>query len=719
VEATGVTFSRPDPSSVEWRGGHETLRIEAWGPDGLRVRAALGAPISDPLAGVGAIVDPVPASGPADVSIGPAGARIANGAIAAEVTADGAVRFVRTSDGAELLAEQERHFAGAPARAYDEGGSGLQRIEVNFAAADGERFHGLGQQQHGRLDLKGSVIDLVQVNSHVVIPFVVSSRGYGFLWHSPATGRVELAANATRWVADAAPQVDYWVTAAASPAGILERYTAVTGRAPAFPSWAAGFWQSKLRYRSQDELLAVAREHHRRGLPLSVIVADGGHWSLMGEWRFDEALWPDPGAMVAELRDMGVELAVSVWPTINALGESYATLRDNGWLVRTARGSQMPTPLFDNRPEGAVQLHLLDATDPHARAFQWARLREGYRRHGIRLFWLDADEPEVKPLQPDNLRYRLGHGSAVHDIYPMLASRTIFEGLRADGEADVLTLNRSAWAGSQRYGAAVWSGDVDATFAALRAQVPAALNIGMSGIPWWGSDIGGFKGGDPADPAFRELIVRWAQFGVFCPIFRFHGVRAVPGADLGFRDLADLGEAPSGTGDAMGPETPGGDVPGREIAGRDSSGGAAPPPFSLATLTGGPNEVWSFGDEVYAIVRDLLFLRERLRPYLMEQMATASATGLPPMRALFLEFPDDPGSADLADAFLLGPDVLVAPVLQAGAREREVYLPAGATWRDAWTDEPRPAGEVHVAAAPLDRVPVYLRDGARVPIRAE
>jgi len=279
----------------------------------------------------------------------------------------------------------------------------------------------------------------------------------------------------------------------------------------------------------------------------------------------------------------------------------------------------------------------------------------------------------------------------VHDIYPLLHARAIHDGLRGDGESDVLTLNRSAWAGSQRYGAAVWSGDVGATFEALRVQIPAGLNIGMSGIPWWTSDVGGFKGGDPDDPTYRELIVRWSQFGVFCPLFRWHGARVTPGAVMEFRDLADLGDAP--------PD-------------------ADAPAFSLAALTGGSNEMWSYGDEVYAIVRDLLHLRERLRPYILEQMRVASANGSPPMRALALEFPDDPRAIDVADEFLLGPDLLVAPVLVAGARERAVYLPAGARWRDAWSGEPMPAGETHTAAAPLDRIPVYLRDDARLPMRA-
>ena len=226
----------------------------------------------------------------------------------------------------------------------------------------------------------------------------------------------------------------------------------------------------------------------------------------------------------------------------------------------------------------------------------------------------------------------------------------------------MLLLCRSAWAGSQRYGAAVWSGDIESSFEALAAQIPAGLNMGISGIPWWTTDIGGFRNGDPTTAYFRELVVRWFQFGAFCPLFRLHGVRE-------------------------------------------------PGPLVGSGQTGAPNEVWSFGEEAYGLIREQLTLRERIRPYVMEQMATASATGLPPMRALFLEFPEEAPAWEVSDEYMFGPDVLVAPVTAQGVRERDVYLPTGASWLDAWTGEPVEENGWVTAAAPLERIPVYLREG--------
>jgi alpha-D-xyloside xylohydrolase len=250
----------------------------------------------------------------------------------------------------------------------------------------------------------------------------------------------------------------------------------------------------------------------------------------------------------------------------------------------------------------------------------------------------------------------------VQGVYPREHARGFYEGLRADGESDILLLCRSAWAGSQRFGAAVWSGDIDSTFEALAVQIPAGLNMGISGIPWWTTDIGGFRRGDPTTPYFRELVVRWFQFAAFCPLFRLHGVRE-------------------------------------------------PGPLVGSAQTGAPNEVWSFGEEAFALIREQLMLRERLRPYVMQQMATASASGLPPMRALFLEFPEEEAAWEVTDQFMLGPDVLVAPVTAEGVRERDVYLPEGASWLDGWTGEPVGQTGWVRAEAPLDRIPVYLREG--------
>jgi alpha-D-xyloside xylohydrolase len=646
--------------------GREILKVEAWGENSARVRSTVGPSITETPGS--ALIEAPPVD--VRIEISDDRARLYNGDLVVEVSCndDGSflgfpplVRFLR-STGEELCGEQAPHFCAPPQRRYTPAGGDLHGCELVFRAFSGEHIYGLGQHQHGLFDQKGAVIDLIQRNTEVCIPFVLSDRGYGLLWNMPGVGRVELGANRTRWVADGAHQLDYWVTTGSTPADIVGRYSKATGLPPVLPEWAAGFWQCKLRYRSQDELLEVAREYHRRGLPLSVIVVDYFHWTRQGEWRFDTDEWPDPQAMVDELRALGVELMVSVWPTVNPNSADYSEMEARGFLVGSQRGIPLHLPFWDKGTDGHAFVRFYDATNPGARQFLWDKIVEGYSRYGIRLFWLDACEPEVRPECPDNLVYHLGQGTEVHNVYPREHARGFAEGLRARGEEQPLALCRSAWAGSQRYGAAVWSGDIDSSFEALAAQVPAGLNIGISGIPWWTTDIGGFKGGDPSTPYFRELVVRWFQFSVFCPLFRLHGVRE-------------------------------------------------PGPLVGSGQTGAPNEVWSFGDEAYEIIRDQLALRERLRPYVMDQMVTASATGLPPMRAMFLEFPEEPTAWELADQFMFGPDILVAPMTTAGARERNVFLPAGASWLDAWTGQAVGKSGWVTAPAPLERIPVYLREG--------
>jgi alpha-D-xyloside xylohydrolase len=654
-----------DGAALEWRGGHETVRVEPWGTDSLRVRGTLWQSVRDDLPG--ALLPPLPGSA-AKTEITADLARIVNGQVTAEITVGGRIRFTRTADNAELLAEVVPHFTGPPQRRYTPTGhgSGLHRVEVLFKARDGERCYGLGQHQHGKLDQKGAVIELIQRNTEVSIPFLLSSAGYGFLWNNPGIGRVELGTTGTRWVAEASRQWDYWVTAAAEPADIVRRYTEVTGRAPMLPEWASGFWQCKLRYRTADELLGVAREFRRRGLPLSVIVVDYFHWTKQGEWRFDPAEWPDPAGMVAELDRLGVKLMVSIWPTVNPAGETYAEMADLGLLVASERGHSLHLAIWDKGSrDRRAMVSYYDPTNPRAREYIWSRVKDGYYSHGVRVWWLDACEPELVPEHPDNLRYHLGPGLEVGNLYPLLNAKAFYDGMTAEGADEVVSLCRSAWAGSQRYGAAVWSGDIGSTFDDLRRQIPAGLNIGLSGIPWWTTDIGGFKGGDVRSPSFRELLVRWFQFGVFSPLCRLHGFR-MPGT------------------------------------------------MSGAEQSGAPNEPWSFGDQVYGILRHWLALRERLRPYVMETMRVAHAEGLPPMRPLFLNFPADEACWEIDDQFLLGADLLVAPVVVEGATERRVYLPAGARWLDAWTGDPVPGGQWVTAPAPLERIPVYVREGGAI-----
>jgi alpha-D-xyloside xylohydrolase len=660
------TFAERD-GALEWSGRQETVLIEPWGPDAVRVRARLGGPVLPGLPG--ALLDDAPPAGPAAVKIRPGLATLTCGTITAEVNAEGMIRFLATDSGEELLAEERAHFWWPGPRLYTATGNGYHRLEQRFAAYEGERLYGLGQHQHGLLDQKGAVIDLVQRNAEVAIPVLTSSRGYTLLWNNPAIGRVELAGNGTRWVADSARQIDYWITAG-QPAPAMRRYAAATGHTPMLPEWAAGFWQCKLRYRTQDELLGVAREYKRRGLPLDAIVCDFFHWTHLGEWKFDPAEWPDPAAMVRELDELGVKLVVSVWPSVSPLSENHPVMEQRGYFIGTEYGPVAHADWPDKEVAETVQVAFYDATNPGARDFVWDRVRENYLApYGITAFWLDACEPEIKPGFQANLRYHAGPGLEVGNLYPRENARTFYEGLRAAGEGEdgVITLNRSAWAGSQRYGAALWSGDIGTDFATLRRQIAAGLNVSLSGIPWWNTDIGGFHGGDPDDKEYREVMVRWFQFGALSPIMRLHGFRE-PGMPLG-------------------PE-----------------------------MTGGPNEVWSYGDEAGAVLEDYVRLRHRLKPYVLAQMRAAREEGLPPMRPLFLEFPGDERAWAVADAYLLGPDLLVAPVLEPWAREREVYLPAGARWTDAWTGEEYEGGQPVTVPAPLERIPLLLRDGAQLPV---
>jgi alpha-D-xyloside xylohydrolase len=662
-----VTTSRQ--LALESHNAEHVLRVEPWGSDSVRVRAARHS-ITDSVPGA---LDLAPAATDAHLSgPDPQGTRrLVVGKLTVELDRAGALRFVRNTDDVELLREEAAHFTWPGPRTFTSNGDGYYRLEQRFAAYPGERLFGLGQRQHGRLNQKGLVLDLVQRNSEVSIPFLVSNRGYGLLWNNPAVGRVELAGNGTRWVADSARQIDYWITTGDSPHDLLSHYADATGHAPAFPRWAAGLWQSRLRYGSQGELLEIAQEHARRDIPVSVIAIDYYHWTHLGDWQFDNDAWPDPTGMVKALSELGTRVMVSVWPSVNPLSDNYDRMLNEGMLVGTEFGIPFHHLFSDIGFHGkSLGVAYYDATDARARGFLWEQLRENYLRHGIEVFWLDACEPEIHPEQHANLVFAAGPGREVANLYPREHARGIYDHLRSHGHDAVISLTRSAWAGSQRYGAALWSGDIPTTFASLAAQVRAGLNAAVSGIPWWTTDIGGFHGGDASSEHFRELMIRWFQYATFCPLLRMHGHREPH------------------TGDGAG-------------------------------HSGGPNELWSYGDEAYAVMRSYLGLRTRLTPYLLEQMDHATATGIPPMRPLFLEFPADPAAWEVEDQFLLGPDILVAPVTEFGARERRVYLPAGAEWTHVDTGRRYAGGAEVDIAAPLDSIPVLVRDDAQLPLKME
>jgi alpha-D-xyloside xylohydrolase len=494
----------------------------------------------------------------------------------------------------------------------------------------------------------------------------LSSLGYGFLWNNPAIGKATFGKNMTEWRAEVTDQMDYWITADDTPDQILENYTEVTGRTPMMPDNVLGLWQCKLRYRTQEEVLQVAREYKRLGIPLDVIVIDFFHWIYQGDWSFDPEYWPDPKAMVDELHELGIRVMVSVWPTVDPRSANFKEMRERGLLVRTEKGLRRTMEFFSDQV-------FYDATNPEARKFIWEKCKENYFKFGIDLFWLDEAEPEYSVYDYDNYRYYLGPNIKIGNIYPAMHSKGFYDGLKEEERGDIINLVRCAWAGSQKYAALVWSGDVRCTFESLRNQLAAGLNMGMAGIPWWISDTGGFSGGNIHDPAFVQLLIRWFQFAVFCPVLRMHGHREPF------------------------------DIP--ALSDKDHGGGFCD--------TGSPNELWSFGDKPFEILKKYLDIRIHLKPYIQKVMTQAHEHGTPVIRAMFFEFPQDKQCWEITDQYMFGPDILVAPILHADTYGRNVYLPEG-KWRSKNDEVIYEGNRTIFCDAPIEQIPVFSKANSQI-----
>lgn len=604
-------------------------------------------------------------------------ARMVNGKITVKVSHEGWLSFYNQKG--ELLTEEywrnrnriNRYCVPLRVDGRElkpvQGGTDFE-LTARFEAFDDEMIFGMGQYQEKHMNKKGAVLELAHRNSQASVPFYVSSRGYGFFWNNPAIGTAAFGTNKTEWYAKSTKKLDYFITAGDTPAEIEAQYTLATGRTPMMPEYGLGYWQCKLRYRTQEELLAVAREHKRRGLPMDAIVIDFFHWTMQGDFKFEPLDWPDPEGMVNELKSLGIETVVSVWPTVDERSENFGKMADMGYLVNADRGNQNHMTWMGNTV-------FYDATHPGAQKYVWERCKENYYQKGIRCFWLDEAEPEYGPYDFDNYRYYAGPALQCSNIYPVGYAKGFYEGLKTEGEKEILSLVRCAWAGSQKYGVLTWSGDIHSSFRSMREQLQAGLSMSMAGIPWWTSDIGGFLGGNIQDPGFQELLVRWFAWGAFCPVFRMHGERS----------------------------------PWHEREQEFRNG--------VRQLTSGQdNEVWSFGEDNYQILTKYLFVRERLRPYIRDCMREASLSGAPVMRPLFYDFPKDKACWIVEDSYMLGPDLLVSPVMESGAKEREVYLPAGSQWTDAYTKKVYEGGQRVTVPAPLDIIPVMIRDGRDLPV---
>ncbi len=642
----------------------EEMWIEPWGADAVRVRATKNCEMPDEN---WALLKPEDSA--CSITVSEDGADLVNGKLKVHVTGRGKITMYN-QDGKLLLEEYWRNRRDVTdpkcsaieveAREFRPNIGGNYHLTARFESLDrNEKIYGMGQYQQPYLNLKGADLEMAHRNSQASVPFAVSSLGYGILWNNPGIGRAVFGSNIMSFENYAAKAMDYWFVAGDTPAEIVRAYGKAAGTVPMMPEYGLGFWQCKLRYQTQEELLEVAREYKRRNLPIDVIVVDYFHWPKQGEWKFDPVYWPDPEAMIRELKEMGIELMVSIWPTVDRDSENYEEMLEKGYLIRTERGFRTGLDFM-----GAT-IHY-DATNPEARKYLWNKAKKNYYDKGIKVFWLDEAEPEYTAYDFDNYRYYRGTDLEIGNIYPVEYAKTFYEGMEEEGQENIVNLLRCAWAGSQKYGALVWSGDIASSFSSMRNQLAAGLNMGMAGIPWWTTDIGGFHGGDPDDPAFRELFVRWFQWGTFCPVMRLHGDREPRQPQFG------------------------------------TTGGAA-------CCSGAANEVWSYGEEVYKICEKYMRMREEMREYTRELMRETHETGAPVMRTLFYEFPEDKTCWEVEDEYMYGGRYLVAPVLEAGVKSRRVYLPAGCSWQLQETGEVYAGGKWADIPVTLETMPVFIR----------
>jgi alpha-D-xyloside xylohydrolase len=513
-----------------------------------------------------------------------------------------------------------------------------------------EAFYGLGQHQAGVWNFRGESVDVSQENTNIAVPLLLSSNGYGIFWNNTSRSRVN-----NRFVhylyisSEVADSIDYYFIYGPEFDRIVAGYRALTGAAPMFGKWAYGFWQCKNKYKTQAEILAVAHKYRELHIPVDNIVQDWFWWTTTGEFVFNKN-YPDPAGMIDDLHRNHFHLMMSVWPFFYPGSDTYADMDKRGYFIDRAK-----TKSF--HPLGNA---VYDATNPEARAYYWRLLNNALFSIGADAWWEDTTEPETgreENLLLDN-KVSIGSGARYANIFPLMANQAVYEGQRhASDQKRVFILSRSAFAGSQRYAVTAWSGDILSDFESFKRQIPAGLNFALSGIPYWTTDIGGFiSGGNPDSPAYRELFVRWFQYGTFCPIFRVHGTR-----------------------------------------------------------TPDQNELWSYGPEAQKILTSFDRLRYRLMPYIYSLAWKTTSESYTPMRPLVMDFRTDVRAQNIGDQFMYGPAILVNPVTEAAATTRHLYLPK-AKWYDFWTGNVTEGGRAIDAAAPLDRLPLYVRAGSILPL---
>ena len=546
-------------------------------------------------------------------------------------------------------------------------------VGATFVSPDDEHYYGLGQNHEGFLDHRGHPVRCWQdytapAAPSTCVPFLVTNKGYGLLWDNPSKTTISAGFNEqTRWTSEVGDRVSFFVIEGATADAIYAGYRLLTGPTHMLPKAAYGYIQCKQRYASQKEVLDVAQGYRDRHLPADVMVVDWFYYTKMGQMDMDPKFWPDPVAMNKQLHAMGFETMISVWPRFVPEDSFYNELREKGWLIHLANGTPINGLPYDRAGSD------IDTTNPEAAKWYWKTIHDNILSLGFDSLWADETEPD---LPPDGSYFHIGPGTQFFNVYPLFHTAALYDGFRKDEPGKrSLILSRDAFTGAQANGAIFWSSDIYPTWDTFKRQIPTGLDFAASGLTYWSNDTGGWQylpaehhGAhkpllDPSDARanvggyddYPELYTRWFQYATFLPIMRAHGSRPA-------------------------------------------------------------NEVWSYGKQAEPILEKYLKLRYQLMPYIYSLGYHTWLTGAPFMRALPLDFPDDPRVADLRDEYMFGPAFLVAPVTEQGATSREVYLPAGSDWYNYWTNERVKGGQTITVQAPIDTLPLFVRAGSIIPL---
>jgi alpha-D-xyloside xylohydrolase len=546
------------------------------------------------------------------------------------------------------------------------------QVGATFVSPDDEHYYGLGQNQEGFLDHRGHTVECWHNYTatgapSICVPFVVTNKGYGLIWDNPSKTTVMPGFNEqTNWISQVGNRVSFFVIAGENVDEIYSGYRLLTGATPMLPKAAYGFVQCKQRYITQEEMLNVAKGYRERHLPADVLVLDWFYYDTMGQLDFVPDRFPDPTAMNKQLHDMGFQTMISVWPRFTKKSRYYDFILKKGWFEHLADGTPTTGLPYDRAGSD------VDTSNPDATRWYWSVIRDNILSKGFDSLWMDETEPD---LPPNGSYFSVGPGTRYFNIYPLVHTGAIYDGFRRDVKHRALILSRDAYLGSQRNGTMVWSSDIYPTWDAFKRQIPTGLDFTASGMAYWTNDVGGWQYLPPEhhpahppllDPSdarenvggyddYPELYTRWFEYGAFLPIMRTHGSRKY-------------------------------------------------------------NEVWSYGKQAEPILEKYLRLRYQLMPYIYSLGYKAYQTGAPFMRALFMDFPNDPRVVDIRDEYMFGPAFLVAPVTEQGATSREVYLPAGIDWYNYWTNERVHGGQTIRADAPIDVLPLFVRAGSIVPL---